>query len=155
VIAPPQSVVAALARTVAGPYHQAVHTVDVTDYREITALVGVYMLLGGDRAVVHLGQAARSGGVAARVAEHLAVPARAAVTRAVTVLQLDEQTPLMALSAIEGQLATALGLSGRLPNRRWPRSTGWNALIASATTIGTPVELALDVAPAADGGEGG
>ncbi len=99
-IAPPFPVVAALSRTVAGSYFRAVHTLDVAQHEEVTALVGVYLLLGADRTVVRLGQAARSGGVAARVAEHMAIPERAAAARTVTVVELHEQTPLPSLSVI-------------------------------------------------------
>lgn len=127
--APPVAVLTALGRTIAGPYYRQTRHVPVGEVAGITALVGVYVLLTADRAVVHLGQAARRGGVAARVGEHLAVPERAAVTRSVLVVELDEQTPMRALSAIEGQLAVSLSLPRLLPGRRWPRPCDWPAVV--------------------------
>jgi hypothetical protein len=129
---PPVPVLAALGRTVAGRFFKAVHQVPVGQIVGLPALVGVYVLLTAERGVVHLGQAARRGGVAARVAQHLALPERAAVTASIVVVELHEQTPLAALSAIEGQLAVALSLPGRLPGRRWPRAAHWPVTVGTA-----------------------
>lgn len=134
--APPVAVLSALGRTVAGRYFRQTRHVPIAQVADITALVGVYLLLSADRAVVHLGQAARRGGVAARISEHLAIPERAALTRHVLVVELDEQTPMAALSAIEGQLATALSLPRRLPGRRWPRAVDWPAAVGRAGQVG-------------------
>lgn len=131
---PPVPVLAALGRTIAGRYFKAVHHLPARQIAGLPALVGVYVLLTAERGVVHLGQAARRGGVAARVAQHLAIPERAAATDSIVVIELHEQTPLAALSAIEGKLADALSLPGRLPGRRWPRVTHWPATVSD--TVG-------------------
>lgn len=133
---PPVPVLAALGRTVAGRYFKAVHHVPAGQIAGLPALVGVYVLLTAERGVVHLGQAARRGGVAARVAQHLAIPERAAATTSVVVVELHEQTPLAALSVIEGKLAVALSLPGRLPGRRWPRAAHWPSTVSGAVDRG-------------------
>jgi hypothetical protein len=127
-------VLTALGRTIAGQYYRQVRHLPVSDVAGLTALVGVYLLLTADRSVVHLGQAARRGGVAARIRQHLAVPERAAVTHSVVVLELDEQTPMDALSVIEGQFAVALSLPRLLPGRRWPRAARWPDAVTVAPT---------------------
>ena len=113
-----------LVRQVAGEFFDYEETVPVSRIGSIGAQAGIYLLLGADGTIVHMGKAMRRKGVQARLAEHMAIPKRRAATDKVVVFAMNPLIRLKELLAIEGGVADLLRLRGHIPTKRWPRGSG-------------------------------
>jgi hypothetical protein len=68
-----------------------------------------------------MGKALRDSGVLARVREHMAKKDRASRTAKIVVLSLNALITEEEIKGIEGKVADALKLRGKIPGKKWPR----------------------------------
>lgn len=91
-------------------------------------LAAVYLVTDANDCIVWLGQARRDAGLLARLRAHLSIPERARIFHRVRAIHLNDFTPALAVSAIEGRAADLLQLRGRLGARKWPTAEEWASL---------------------------
>ncbi|NTW85535.1 MAG: hypothetical protein HGB30_05155 [Holophagaceae bacterium] len=110
-------------KELAGAQFADLQVVAKAEIDKVSALAGIYVLLGRDGRVVHMGKALRNGGVKARLVDHMAIPERNDATEQVVVMSLDPLIQLPEILAIEGGAADLLRLRGRITGKRWPSAS--------------------------------
>ncbi|MFF3089722.1 hypothetical protein ACFVRB_32475 [Streptomyces nojiriensis] len=92
---------------------------------------GLYLVVDSSGRIVWLGMAAGDQGVTGRIKTHLSEPWKRATFDRVWIAAAHDGISRRALEAAEGWAADALDLRAQMPDRTWPPSTDWHALIAS------------------------